>query len=206
MDKPTVYTTPEAAKPNKKWFQTWRVIYPILGVVILVELILGIKTLLTPLPKSPAKVSQSQLPPGAIILLISDKKDFKKGDQIPVKINLFTGGKTTSGTDLVLRFNPKIVEVTNNSFTSGKIYSDYPVINIDSKLGILRVSGVASIGKMGFNGAGDFGVINFKAKAAGKTGITVDFKKGLTNDSNVIDTQTNADILERVSNLNITVQ
>lgn len=203
-NKPTVYTTGESVKPNKKWYQTWRIIYPILGVVVIVELILGLKTLLAPLPKS--QVQKIQPISEAKILLMSPKLIYKVGDAVPINVRVSTGGHTTSGTDLLLHFDPKFLEATAGAFTSGKIYSDYPLINVDGKNGVINISGIASLGKGSFIGGGDLGVISFKAKTAGKTPVTVDFKKGVTTDSNVIDAQTNEDILGQVTNLNIIIK
>lgn len=205
-NNPQVITTGEKNKPNKKWFQTWRIIYPILGIVVIVELIWGLKTLLTPLPKSPAQVQKVSPISGAQIFLLSSKTTYKIGDQIPVTVKISTGGHTTSGTDLILTFDPKVLEVSPTAFNRGKIYNDYPLVSSDSKAGIVRISGVVSTAKGAFGGIGELGVINFKAKASGETALTVDFKRGQTNDSNVISIKTNEDILEKVSNLSILIK
>lgn len=203
-NNPTVFTTGESAKSNKKWFQTWRIIYPVLGIVVVVELILGFKTLFASVPA----VKYQSLKPitGAKILLISPKTDFKIGEQIPVKVRVSTGGNTTSGTDLILQYDPKILETNLASIKTGNIYDDYPATQVDAKTGIIRVSGVTSAGRTGFNGGGDLVTINFRAKAAGKTTLAVDFKKGMLNDSNVIKAGDTIDVLEAVEKLELMIQ
>ena len=109
-----VYTTSESVKANKKWFQTWRIIYPVFGIVVAVELILGAKTLLAPLPK-PTKVNLQPIG-GAYINMFSDKTVVKPGDTISVKIKVSTSGNLTSGTDLVLRFDPKVLTTSQTAF------------------------------------------------------------------------------------------
>lgn len=203
-DHPTVYTTGETLKSNKRWFQTWKIIYPILGTVLVAELIFGLKTLLAPLPKSSALSLQPIS--GASVSLFSDKSEVKVGDIVPVKVKVWTGGRVTSGTDLVLRYDPKILEASPTAFNRGKIYTDYPLTQVNNQSGVIRVSGIASTEKMAFGGVGEFGVINFKAKAKGQTTVAVDFKKGQTNDSNVISIKTNEDLLEKVKNLQITIK
>lgn len=203
-NQPTVFS-PNSPVKSRKWFQGWRVIYPILGIIILIELVFGIKTLLAPLPKS-SQAPQLYLNKGARITLLSTKPDFKVGEKIPISIQVSTGGYATSGTDLVFHFDPKVLEASPTSFIRGKIYSDYPQINIDSRAGVVRISGVVSSAKQTFNGNGTLGVINFKAKAAGATTLKIDFNKGLTNDSNVFSMSSNKDILGEVNNLKITVQ
>lgn len=197
------YTTAEAVKSNKKWFLTWKIIYPVLGIVVIVELALGVKTLLAPLPK-PKPIQQVQPVADGRIILAGAKKSFNVGSNIPVRVNVFTGGHTTSGSDVIMRFNPKALEAV--SFTKGKIYNDYPLINMDNKAGLIRVSGIAPAGKKGFAGGGDLGIVNFKAKQAGQTSVTVDFKKGATYDSNVMGIVDSQDILGSVTNLNLTIK
>lgn len=203
--QPKVYTPPNTeVKPGNQWFKSWRIIYPILGLVLIVEIIWGFKTLLTPLPKTQSQKLQPII--GAGIFLISPKTSFKVNDTIPVIIKVSTGGHITSGTDLILRFNPKIIEAGSTAFTAGRIYQNFPIASIDNKIGTISISGVTQGKKDGFGGIGELGVINFKAKALGKTTLSVDFKPGFINDSNVIDTQDNKDILEKVSNLNIIIK
>lgn len=206
-NKPTILTTGEIVKQSKKWYQTWRIIYPILGIVVVVELILGLKTLLDPLPQISKHQAQNLLPTkGGEITLNSSQANFKVGEKVTVTINVSTGGYTIIGTDLVLRFNPKAMETSSADFIRGKIYSEYPLISVDNKDGVVRVSAVATNADQGFNGIGELGVINFKTKAAGQVNIIVDFKKGSTTDSNIIRTKTSEDVLGSVTNLNLTIK
>lgn len=191
-------------KPEKKWYQTWRIIFPILVVVLTTELLIGLKTLLTPLPKS--QTPKPQPISDAKIFLISPKASFKVGDNIPIIVKVSTGGHITSGTDLMLHFDPKIIEASSAAFIRGKIYQNFPQASIDSKTGTIIISGVTQGEKDGFGGIGELGVINFKAKALGNTTLNIDFKLGSTNDSNVIDVQTNQDVLDKVYNLNILIK
>ena len=203
--QPKVYTSPDTqVRPNNQWFKSWRIIYPLLGLVLVVEIILGFKTLLNPLAKS--SVQKLQPIAGARIILISAKDSYKVGETVPVTVRIATRGHSTSGTDLVLRFDPKILQGTTSSFIRGKIYNDYPQVSLDSKGGIARISGIASSAKQAFNGVGRLGTINFIAKAKGIINLTVDFKKGSTQESNIFDVNDSTDILEGVNNLKITVQ
>ena len=201
-NNPSVYTTQENIK-NRPWYQTWRIIYAFFGLVVIVEIFFSLKTLLAPLPKSSSRSLQPIS--GAGIALSSDKPIHKVGNIVPVKVRVWTGGHLTSGTDLVLHFDPKILQAFPSAFVRGKIYTDYPLISVDGQNGIIRISGVASTAKQAFGGIGDLGVINFKAKAAGNTDLTIDFKKGQVDESNVMGLTTNEDFLEKVTNLKVTV-
>lgn len=203
-NNPTIYTTDQNQNKQKPWFRSWKIIYPLFGIVLIVEIIFGLKTLLAPIPKS----LNQQLQPltGASISLFSDKTSYQVGENIFVKIKVWTGGHSTSGTDLVLNYNPRVLEASSSSFERGKIYSDYPLINVDTKKGVIRISGVASSPKQTFSGIGELGVLNFKARSKGTTNLTIDYKKGQTNDSNVMGVSVNEDYLEKVKDLKLTIQ
>lgn len=201
---PLVYRAPETEIKQKPWFKTWRLVYPVFAIVLLVEIIVGLKTILTPLPKAAHKKIQPITL--ASMQLISAKKEVNVGEIIPVKIGIWTGGNITSGTDLIMRFDPKVLEVGPANFIKGKIYDDYPIINIDNKEGLIRISGITAIGKRGFGGIGEFGEVSFKSISKGKTAITIDFKANSTDDTNVTSSLDSKDVLGGVSNLNLTVK
>lgn len=72
--------------------------------------------------------------------------------------------------------------------------------------GFLRISGVVSTNKPGFNGEGVFGKINFKAKGAGVAEISLDFVQSQTNDSNMVEVGTNKDVLGKITSVKINIQ
>lgn len=192
-----------AAKPNQKWFLTWRIIYPILGIVLLLEVITGVKSLLTPPAKSRSASQTQPITTGKIVLAAS-KKNFSLAENIPVRVNVFTGGQATAGTDVVLHFNPKKLQAL--SFDKGKIYDDYPLVKIDNTVGLIRISAVTAAGKKGFAGGGDLGKANFKARQPGETSLTINFKKGATYDSNIMTAADSQDILSAVTNLTLEIK
>ncbi len=202
--QPTAYYTSETGfKSKKPWFFSRKVLYLILAVVFAAEVILGIKNLIAPLPKS--QYQKLQPISGAQISLLAPG-NFKVKEAIPVVVRLSTGGQTVNGTDLVLKYDSRLLEASPGAFLKGKIYQDYPLISVDPKAGVIKVSGVFSVGQNGFNGVNTFGVVVFKAKAVGEANVTVDFKKGTTDKSTVIESSTNQNILEQVSDLKITIK
>jgi hypothetical protein len=179
-----------------KWF------LPFLGLVILIEVVIGVKTLLTPIP-AVGKIAPLY---GAKISLIPSKESFKIGDYVPVAIRVSTGGRATVGTDLVLQYDPKYLEApAQANFLRGQIYKDYPVISIDNKTGQVRVSGVDSPGESGFSGIGILGEMIFTAKKEGKTTLQIQFKPGGTNLTNVIENTTAKNLLDQVYNLDVNI-
>lgn len=185
-----------------------KLIFIILGAVIIVELLIGAKTLLTPVAPIPVvkqTVSQVVLSEG-VINLSSPKSLYGVAEIIPLSIKVSTGNHLTSGVDLVLKYDPSMLEASGSSLVKGSAFDDYPQINIDSKNGILRASGVISPTKLGFNGSGDFGVINFTAKSKGITTISLEFSPEVTGDSNMVELETNKDILGKVTEVKLNIQ
>ncbi|MBI4036314.1 hypothetical protein HY386_00350 [Candidatus Daviesbacteria bacterium] len=187
-------------------YLTPKTIFIILGVVIFGELIWGIRIFLSPVPKTSKQVLQPLS--AAKIVLIADKQNIKVGDIVSVRVRVITGGRPTTGTDLVLRYDPKILEAASDgSIVKGTIYDEYPLINVDNEAGVIRISGVESAtGTDSFNGVADFATINFRAQTIGKSELVVDMIPGLTNESNVVESGSNADILQSVTNTTINVQ
>ena len=184
-----------------EWVFSTKVIYLILGLVIVVELGLGLKTLLTPLPQT---ASVQAVNDGRIVLS-SEKTSFNIGEQVPVTVKLFTGGHTTVGTDLVIKYDPQKLELDSTLFQDGDAYQDYVGISSDSGEGLVLVSGIVLSDREGFNGVSEFGKINFKARANGQTAIKVVFTEGLTVDSNIIESSSAKDILGEVFDLDIAI-
>lgn len=204
MNNPTVYTTEENPIKNKPWFKTWRIVYVLFAIILVVELVLGGKTLLSPLPKF-TTISLQPLS-GSSISLFSDKLTFKPGETIPVRIKVWTGGYNSSGTDIVLNYNPRVLQASPAAFIRGKIYSDYPLVSVDVVKGIIRISGAAASAKQAFAGAGDFGIFKFIARNKGTTDLVLDFKKGETSDTNVMGVSGSEDLLQLVKNLRLTIK
>lgn len=204
--EPTVYQS-ENQPPKRNLLANIfrpRTIFFLLIAIVAVEVILGFKTLLTPITGGKI-IKPNPLSPGQAILLTKESK-YSLGEKVPVTVKVSTGGHTTSGTDLVLRYNPKFLEATPGSFLKGRIYADYPTVTVDSAHGIMRISGVTSPNKPGFNGSGDFGIVNFTAKAKGVVEVVVDYQKDSTSDSNMLQSGTSKDILGKVTNVKITVR
>lgn len=181
-----------------------RTIFIILGVVIVLEIIFSIRMLTSPI--STKKVAKIAPISGGQIILTTAQRNYALGETVPVTIRVSTGGHITDGTDVVLKYDPKILEAPkDNFFTKGTIYGDYPPINIDRAKGIVRLSGITILSKSGFNGVGVLGILNFKASAPGKVNLSLESKKGSTTDSNIIEGKTAQDILSQVDDRQVTV-
>lgn len=202
--KPLAYEAPAGLQRehSKKNFLA-RVILPIFGLIILIELVIGVRTLLSPVPIT----SAAKLQPlsAAKIYLISDKNSVNIGDTVRVTVRVATGGHATDGTDVNLKYDPNLLTASQSGFTKGSIYSEYPVVNFDNKNGQIKVSGIAAPNQGGFNGLGAFGVVSFTAKKAGATQVSVEYEGGVTTKSNIIETDTAKNLLDQGNSLSINI-
>lgn len=179
-----------------------RVLLALAVLVIAYEVYLGVKTLTAPVPRA----NELQPLSGGKIALISTKISYRVGDVIPVLATVSTGGHISVGTDIILKYDPAILEASASSFfRKGRIYEQYPNVSLDSRTGIIKASGITSGGKSGFNGGNLFGTFILRARKEGKTNISIDFKKGATNDSNMVEAGKLNDILDKVYNLDIVI-
>lgn len=183
-------------------YLTRRNIFIVLGVIIGLEVIWAGWSLIKsaqPAPTIPV-TDQSLLQPTAITLS-SSKTEYKLGEQIVVDINI-ASAKKVDGVDLIIKYDPKVLSA--QSTILGTIFADYPQNTVDAALGKVSISGITSQpGGVVPNGV--FGKLNFVAKAVGTTKITFDFTPGQTGDTNVSQTGTSKDILEKVNELDINI-
>lgn len=192
--------------PRSSWVKKnlIRLIFVILGAVVLVELVLGIKNFLKPVP-AVSKVERPAPITTGKISLVSPQTSYKVGSQIPVSVRVFTGGHTTDGTDLILKYDPKTLEASESSVIKGNIYQEFPALEVNQTTGTVKISGITGANQKGFSGLGNLATVNFKAKAAGATALKVDFRKGATDDSNIIESGSSKDLLGSVDDLTLTI-
>lgn len=182
-----------------------KIIFLILGMIIIGEIGFAAWVLTRPV----TKVSSTPLPKieesAGRLILTAEKKIYKVNDVIKVTIGQ-TGSKSVRGTDIVIKYDPKVLEATSGAFEKGTSYKEYSNLLVDSRLGTIQISGFTAINERAVSGTGVFGTLNFKAKQALKTQLTLDFTQGLTTDSNIVDAKSNQDILEKVFNLDLEIQ
>ncbi len=188
---------------QKKWSFGPKIIFGLIAVILIVEAIYAFKTFSKPLPPPLPKIQPIS---GGKIVLISPKKEYKTGEIVPVSVKVVTGGHSTQGTDLILKYDPAYFEATPGAALKGTTYPDYPNLSVDQKTGSIAISGIAGVSGKTFNGIDIFANIKLKAQKAGSTSLKVDFVKDLTTDSNIVDSTTGTDILEEVFNLDLIIK
>lgn len=192
----------------KKYFSGPKVIFLVLGVAILIEAIYAVKVLTAPLPTPPTSKATTAVAPqltGGSMSLSANKTELKIGDTVSVAVLFNSGGHTLDGADLIVKFDPKVLEVFKNGLLKGQAFDEYPLLVVDQKAGLISISGINTV-KKDLKGTGVLANIVFTAKAKGQTNLTVNFEPNSTSDSNLVEAGTAKDILEKVYNLGLNVQ
>lgn len=201
---PIVATSPQPKSGMKFKFNP-KIIYIVLIAIIFIEVVLAIKSLVSPI-RTQALIEKPQPLGNGRIVLESDKKVYQIGDEIEVNIKISTGGYTSAGSDVLLTYDPESVELTKNRFFQrGKIYQDYPGANFDPEKGSIFLSGITISNSGGFNGTDSFGKLFLRAKKTGNTVLKIEFSKGFTTDSNIIEIKSIGDVLGEVRNLDLRI-
>lgn len=207
---PNLNTAENQAANSFKKFLSPKIIFVILGIIFLVEVVYIARTLLLssssqPSP-TPAKTNVSQgVKKTGSISLTAGKETVVLSEALPVTVYIDTGGNKITGVDLIVKYDPKALEASSAGLITGQIFDEYPLKSVDSDKGLISISGLSSA-KTSFLGSGQFARINFKPKVPGKTAVTVDFQKGSTTDSNMVEVTESKDILENITNLELSIQ
>jgi hypothetical protein len=121
---------------------------------------------------------------------------YSVGDTFDANIFLDTGGATTDAANVVVHYDPGVLEVV--SVTQGTILPSYAV-RIDPTIGQVFIHGYNY--ESVFQGSGTLARITFRVNASvDETSVTAEFVSEDTADSNIADYPSTLDILGSVSN------
>lgn len=188
-----------------KKFSVPKIIFIVLGVALVAEVIYAGWSLFPKSVGGPLPVASNVEQSVAGISLTAPKQSFQIDEIIPVLVTIDSGSKTISGVDLIVQYDPEILEVTKQGLIAGSIFDEYPLMSVDSEKGLISISGISNLGGS-FAGKGEFVTLNFKAKQVGSTSLTVNFEKDITTASNLVEVNTSKNILEEVDNLEIIIE
>ncbi len=189
---------------NNKGKLNVKIIFIILGVILVIELILGIRSIMTNQSTGSSQSVVRKVPLKGTITLTADKTEVNVGDKVTLTI-IVTSPVAVDGVDLVAKYDPKILSASDNSIHTGTIFPQYPLSKIDSA-GFLRISGISNPNTARFAGKGVFATVDFKAVKSGKAEISVVFTQGSTTDSNIIGAANEKPLLEEAGKLEVTVK
>lgn len=112
-----------------------------------------------------------------------------------VALDLDTKSQKTTATDVVINFDPAILEVSNVEFAQPPLYPTNTKI-LDNTNGKIRITSTQDDAVNSYLGAETLATLTVKAKAIGTGTLVFACETGKTNDSNVFKQGTSQDILE----------
>jgi hypothetical protein len=124
--------------------------------------------------------------------LMPEGGNFSVGQVFKVGVWLDTGGVKTDAADVELFYDSITLRILN--LKNGDIFDEYPEMSFDDTKGQVVMRGIILPGKT-FVGNGKIGEITFRVQKAGETKLWFDFKKGVTTDSNLVESGAAKDIL-----------
>lgn len=204
----------KAEEKTTKFFSNllnFKIILLLLSITIVIELILGIRLLFTPI--TPAAKAQPitggqfiVVPENSIFDRATNTAYYKTGENINLTIKLATNGHNTDGADIILKYDPNILDLSSpNAVLKGDLYTEYTPPKIDKNAGTIQLSGLNSVDFDGFNGLGEFATLNLKALKTGTTSLTIEYKQASTTESNIIESGSLKDVLTEVKNLKLVI-
>ncbi len=179
---------------NENFDNKKTIIFVIVSFLVVVELVWGINYLKTlPQPTAPAKAEA-----GARLSFSPAQKVVEIGEEFEVELILDTKGVETSGTDAIIGYDPTVIEILG--VRPGLLYQKYPVNEVDTESGKVGFSAIATP-PSSFSGRGILAYLKLRALKAGAANLKIEFEKGQTTDSNVVQAQSGGkDILDKVIN------
>lgn len=121
----------------------------------------------------------------AELTLEAEKTSVVAGEMFNVNVNL-SGKEPTVGTDLVLTYDPKIVQIIGvESNQLYPVYNPAASSRVNASTGTVKLSGSANFGKP-VNADGTFAMLKVKTLAPGSATMSISYKKGSTTLSGVL--------------------
>lgn len=138
------------------------------------------------------------------ISLQASSQVFKSGETGELSVMFEAPGKKLDGIDIVLRYDPGIINVTG--FSEGKYFKLYPRKDINNQLGVVYVTALDPASDAVLDPRKTaLGVIHFRAKEQGSSGVNFDFTSGTTGKSALTEQGTSQNILGNASGVTIKV-
>lgn len=159
-------------------------------------------------------VTYADVPVGSARLAFSKTEVAAKVDeQFSVDVLLTTGTDGAAGADLIVRYDPKLLEVVdanaNDSgiqIADGKLFGLVPFNSVTLATGLISFSAVQQPKTPAVTTTdGKLATITFKSKAAGAADLTIESTPGQLDDSNVIKAGDGRDLLNTITNASVTV-
>jgi len=136
----------------------------------------------------------------AQLWLLPTQVRIKQNEEVEVRVFLVSKNKDVGGVDLVLKYNPSLVEIVDNTIKPGTIFNYYRDRLVDNRRGIIRLS---ASGK--FKGEGTFATFKIRGKEVGSGKIEIITPKVSVDSTIIWDSEEQTNLLGNVYNLSFEV-
>ncbi|MBI2028815.1 hypothetical protein HYT02_00150 [Candidatus Gottesmanbacteria bacterium] len=131
----------------------------------------------------------------AIMSLTPSNQAVTLNTPFTVNITLDTKGVATTAVDILLTFNPAILEISNVQFGNPPLYPVNTKI-LDNTNGQIRITSTQENAVNSYTGTGTLATLTITGKSLGTGNVTFTCNAGQTNETNIFQTGTNQDITE----------
>jgi hypothetical protein len=132
--------------------------------------------------------------------LLPTKVRLRQGEETEVKVFLVSKEKEIGGVDLILKYEPALIEIVGNTIKPGIVFDYYRDRIVDNRRGIIRLS---SSGK--FKGEGTFATFSIKGKEVGSGKIEIVTPKVSVDSTVIWDSEEQTNLLGNVYNLSFEI-
>lgn len=147
--------------------------------------------------------TSTPMPPSGILSLSSKSSQVKVGQKIAVVVSLRADGKSISGSDVILRFDPGLLR--GETVEESKLFDIYPRKTIDNVKGKISITAFRSTDKSPLAGDREVATVTFTAAKEGTADISFDFVPFTTNHSTIAESDTSKNILGNVVPVTLTI-
>ncbi len=174
----------------------------------------GIVVALLPKSNSGQTTVSSDVPVGTASLTLSPAtKSVKVGEQFTLDVMLDTAGDLSSGVDLSMNYDPKLLDVVDSDAAAdgiqiapATVFDFSPQNLVTLATGHIDFSASQQATSKGVAVTGQkIATITFKTKSAGSATVSFDFTPGSLDDTNVIKIEDARDLLNTIEESTVTI-
>jgi hypothetical protein len=136
----------------------------------------------------------------AQLWLLPTQVKLKQNEEVEVRVFLVSKEREVGGVDLVLKYDPGLLEIVGNTIKPGLIFDYYRDRIVDKRRGLIRLS---SLGK--FKGEGTFATFIIKGKERGSGKIEIINPQTSVDSTVVWDSEEKGNVLGNIYNLSFEV-
>lgn len=147
--------------------------------------------------------TNSEVLPGAYKIII-DKQYVTLESSVKATVLLSAVGQKIDGTDIILRFDPKMLQ-SADEIETGNIFQNYPQKTVDNAKGSIKVTAYGT-SNVDLNDNEEILTVTFKPLQKGSARVWFEFQPRSTNTTTIVQKGTSKNILGTVTEETVNIQ